>query len=163
MTPKNDSLRRTPKSDLPQAALDLIHPLEWFEQWRLRQIDGSALGYYASTLGWYIMCPASEGFREHLRWWIVEKYAKEYGADGVYIDQTGATAISPATTRAWPCDIGDWGGQRQMLRQAVTQARAVNPDFTISIEGSGDARASTPAAPFAVTHPESITTFPITS
>ncbi len=138
---KNDSLRRTPKSDLPQAALDLIHPLEWFEQWRLRQIDGSALGYYASTLGWYIMCPASEGFREHLRWWIVEKYAKEYGADGVYIDQTGATAAKPCyNLEHGHDDIGDWGaGNVEMLRQAVTQARAVNPDFTISIEGSGDA------------------------
>lgn len=139
--PINESLRLTPKSALPQEALDLIHPLDWFERWRLEQIDGSALGYYASTLGWYIMCPASTGFQEHLRFWIADMYAGRFGADGVYIDQTGATAAKPCYNLDHGHeDIGAWGaGNVEMLRSSLAAARAVNPDFMIAIEGSGDA------------------------
>ena len=156
---KNESLRLTPKSALPPEALALIRPLEWFEQNRLRLVDGSAQGYYADTLGWYIMCPASEGFDEHLRWWIVEKYARQYGADGVYIDQAGAT-------RAKPCynldhghdDIGDWGrGVLGTIEYAVREGRLINPDFIVSIEGAADALGQY-ASPHLIsglcTHPE---------
>ncbi len=139
--PINDALRLTPRSALPQEALDLIHPLEWFERWRLCRIDGSALGYYARTRGWYIMCPASTGFQEHLRFWIADMYAKRFGADGVYIDQTGATAAKPCyNLEHGHSDIGAWGGGNvEMLRTSLADARAVNPDFTIAIEGCGDA------------------------
>ncbi|MGD9495808.1 MAG: DUF6259 domain-containing protein, partial [Armatimonadota bacterium] len=139
--PINDSLRMTPKSELPQEALDLIHPLQWFERNRLYQMDGSALGYYASTLGWYIMCPASTGFQEHLRFWIAEMYARRFGIDGVYIDQTGATAAKPCYNREHGHDdIGAWGmGNVEMLRSSLAAARESNPDFIIAIEGCGDA------------------------
>lgn len=138
---KTPSLRMTPKTALPDEALDLLHPLDWFEQWRLYPLDGQPMGYYAGTLGWYIMCPASEGFQEHLRFWIVDMYCKRFGADGVYIDQTGATAAKPCYNLAHGHDdVGDWGaGNVELLKTCVEQARAHNPDFTISIEGAGDA------------------------
>ncbi|MCK5805808.1 MAG: hypothetical protein KAI66_23455, partial [Lentisphaeria bacterium] len=140
-SPINNALRRTPKSDLPREALDLIHPLSWFEKNRLYQLDGTAQGYYADTLGWYIMCPASTGFREHLRFWIVDMYCKRYGTDGVYIDQAGATAAKPCyNLDHGHDDIGHWGmGNVQLLKTCVEQARAHNPDFIIAIEGAGDA------------------------
>ena len=140
-SPINDSLRRTPKSALPEEALRLIHPLTWFEQCRLRPLDGKPLGYYASTLGWYIMCPASRGFSEHLRFWIVDMYAERFGADGVYIDQTGATHAKPCYNLGHGHgDIGHWGlGNLRMLETSLAQARAHNPEFVIAIEGAGDA------------------------
>ncbi len=139
--PINDSLRRTPRSALPQEALDLIHPLEWFERNRLYRLDGSAQGYYASTLGWYIMCPASTGFQEHLRFWIADMYAKRFGTDGVYIDQTGATPAKPCYNLGHGHDdIGAWGmGNVEMLRTSLEAARESNPEFIIAIEGCGDA------------------------
>ena len=137
----NDSLRLTHKSALPQEALGLIHPLSWFEKWRLCRLDGSAQGYYASTLGWYIMCPASDGFREHLRFWAVDMCCKRYGLDGVYIDQTGATAAKPCyDLDHGHDDIGGWGQANvQLLKTIIEQTRRVNADFYISIEGAGDA------------------------
>jgi len=137
----NDSLRGTPKSELSEEALALIHPIEWFERWRLHLIDGEAQGYHAGTLGWYIMCPASTGFREHLRFWIVDMYAKRYGIDGVYIDQTGATHAKLCyNLDHGHDDIGAWGGGNlATLRTAISEAREVNPEFMIAIEGCGDA------------------------
>ncbi len=137
----NDALRQTPKDQLPQKALDLIRNREWFDANRLYRIDGSAQGYYEKRYGWFIMCPASEGFRDHLKFWIVNMYGADYGLDGIYLDQTGAT-------RAKPCynlnhghdDIGDWGQSNvELLRQCVEEARRFNPDFIMSIEGAGDA------------------------
>ena len=137
----NDALRRTPKADLPQEALELIHPLSWFEKWRLCPLDGKPMGYYAGTLGWYIMCPASRGFQEHLRFWIVDMYCKRFGADGVYIDQTGATAAKPCyNLDHGHADIGCWGrGNVDLLGTCIEQARQHNPDFILAIEGAGDA------------------------
>lgn len=137
----NDALRRTPKSELPREALSLIHPIDWFNRWRLYQIDGEAQGYYASTLGWYIMCPASTGFQEHLRFWVADMYAHRFGIDGVYIDQTGATGAKPCyNLDHGHDDIGDWGsGNVQMLRTSLAAAREVRPEFIIAIEGCGDA------------------------
>ncbi len=137
----NDALRQTPKSALPDEALSLIHPLEWFERWRLYPLDGEPMGYYASTLGWYIMCPASTGFREHLRFWIADMYAERFGIDGVYIDQTGATRSKPCyNLNHGHDDIGAWGwGNVEMLRTSLAAARKTNPEFIIAIEGCGDA------------------------
>lgn len=137
----NESLRLTPKSKLPKEALDLIHAIDWFEKWRLFPLDGKPMGYYASTLGWYIMCPASKGFHEHLRFWIVDMYCKRFGVDGIYIDQTGATAAKPCyNLDHGHGNIGHWGkGNVELLRTCIEQARAVNPDFIIAIEGAGDA------------------------
>ena len=136
--PINETLRLTPKTALPQEALDLIHGLDWFERWRLYPLSGEPVPY---TLGWFIMCPSSTGFQEHLRFWIAEMYAKRFGTDGVYIDQTGAS-------RSMPCynlehghdDIGAWGsGNVEMLRTSLAAARKTNPEFIIAIEGAGDA------------------------
>jgi len=137
----NESLRNTAKSDLPQEALNLVRPLDWFEQWRLFPLDGKPMGYYADTLGWYIMCPASRGFQEHLRFWIVDMYCKRFGVDGIYIDQTGATLAKPCyNLNHGHTDIGAWGmGNVELLKICIEEARKINPDFILSIEGAGDA------------------------
>lgn len=137
----NKSLRQTPKSELPTDALRLIHPLEWFQKWRLFPLNGEPVGYYAAKYGWYIMCPASDGFREHLRFWIVDMYAKRFGADGVYLDQAGATLAKPCyNLDHGHKDIGRWGlGNLQLLKTVIEEARKVNPDFIMAIEGSADA------------------------
>ncbi|MBT3382049.1 MAG: hypothetical protein HN742_26020 [Lentisphaerae bacterium] len=138
---KNDSLRLTPKSELPQEALELVRPLAWFEECRLYPLDGKPQGYYAQKYGWYIMCPASVAFREHLRFWIVDMYCKRFGLDGVYLDQAGATLAKPCyNLEHGHSDVGDWGGgNAKLLEQVMAEAREVNPEFIMAIEGAGDA------------------------
>ncbi len=134
---ESEFLRLTPRADLPDEALSLLHGLDWFETARLFPLNGKPIPYNV----WHIMCPASDAFREHLRFWIVDMYAKRFGADGVYVDQTGAAMAKPCYNLSHGHDdIGDWGmGNTEMLRVAVEQGRAINPDFAMSIEGSGDA------------------------
>ena len=140
-SPSNDALRETPESALPQEALDLIHPRRWFDMWRLFPLDGEPVGYYADRHGWYLMCPASEGFQEHLHFWIVDMYAKRFGADGVYLDQAGAALAKPCyNLDQGHGDIGDWGmGNTELLRRCVEEARRIDADFILAIEGAGDA------------------------
>jgi hypothetical protein len=130
-------LRLTPRADLPAEALGLLHGLDWFEKWRLHRIDGSAQPYH----NWHIMCPASDGFREHLRFWMVDMYTKRFGADGIYLDQTGATLAKPCYNLGHGHeDIGDWGiGNLKLFETVIEQAREINPDFILSIEGAADA------------------------
>jgi hypothetical protein len=138
---KNERLRRTPKTDLPAEALSLLHGLDWFEANRLFPLSGKPVGYYERTMGWYLMCPASQGFLEHLRFWIVDMYTKRYGADGVYLDQAGATAAKPCYNLGHGHDdIGAWGwGSTELQRLVAEQGRRANPDFIMAIEGCGDA------------------------
>ncbi|NLF15964.1 MAG: hypothetical protein GX595_01730 [Lentisphaerae bacterium] len=137
----NELLRRTPRADLPAQAQELLRPLEWFERWRLYPLDGQPLGYYADTLGWYIMCPASTGFSEHLRFWMADMYGGLFRTDGVYLDQAGATQAKPCyNLDHGHDDIGSWGaGMVEMLRQVREAGRRINPDYLIAIEGCGDA------------------------
>lgn len=136
----NAALRKTKKEDLPAEALALIPPLEWFEQWRLYPLDGKPLAQYDAELGWFSMCPASDGWFEHQRQWIVDLIAKRWGMDGAYIDELAAA-------QAWPCynlnhghdDIGDWGrGHVRILKAVAEGGRRHNPGFCVSIEGCGD-------------------------
>ncbi len=137
----NESLRRTPRQDLPAEAQALLHPLEWFNQNRLQPLDGRPVGYYAETLGWYIMCPASTGFTDHLKVWMADLYGGRFRTDGVYLDQAGATAAKPCYNLSHGHDdIGAWGmGNVELLRRVRDAGRQHNPDYVVAIEGSGDA------------------------
>jgi hypothetical protein len=136
----NPALRQTRKEDLPEEARALIHPLEWFEQWRLYPLDGKPLQQYDDALGWFSMCAASDGWHDHLRFWVVEMFARRWHMDGAYIDELAAA-------RGWPCfnlshghaDIGDWAwGHVRNLKVVTEEGRKVNPDFCVSIEGCAD-------------------------
>jgi len=88
----------------------------------------------------YIMCPASRQWRDWLKYWIVEKYVKEYKANAIYLDQTAAAGIKNCYNHehghvhpgVWPY------GSTSMVEEIVTEARKINPDFVMSIEGSAD-------------------------
>lgn len=42
------------------------------------------------------MCPAAGGWQDYLKFWIVDKYVKEYGADSWYLDSFPVTMFSAA-------------------------------------------------------------------
>lgn len=103
------------------------------EQWTIQTAEGIPCGDY-------IMCPASRQWRDWLKYWIVEKYVKEYGADVIYLDQTAAAGMKncfdPSHGHAHP---GAWAsGSTGLVEELVTAARAVNPDFVMAVEGSAD-------------------------
>jgi len=88
----------------------------------------------------YIMCPASRAWRDWLKYWIVEKFVKEYKADVIYFDQTAAAGIKNCHDRSHGhVHPGVWAyGSAAMVEEIVTEARKFNPDFVMAIEGSAD-------------------------
>ncbi len=46
--------------------------------------------------GYAGMCLSAEGYRDYLRFWIVDKYVKQYGADSWYLDSCPVTMFNAA-------------------------------------------------------------------
>jgi hypothetical protein len=105
-------------------------------------LDGKPLAQYDAELGWFSMCPASQGWFEHQCQWMVDLIAGRWGMDGVYIDELAAAQARPCFNLAHGHDdIGDWGvGQVRVLKAVSEGGRAHNPGFCVSIEGCGDAQ-----------------------
>ena len=103
------------------------------EKWSVKTKDGIPCGDY-------IMCPASRQWRDWLKYWIVEKFVKEYGADVIYFDQTAAAGIKNCHDHSHGhVHPGVWAyGSAGMIEEIVTEARKINPNFVMAIEGSAD-------------------------
>jgi hypothetical protein len=103
------------------------------EKWSVKTKDGIPCGDY-------IMCPASRQWRDWLKYWIVEKFVKEYGADVIYFDQTAAAGIKNCHNHSHGhVHPGVWAyGSAGMVEEIVTEARKINPNFVMAIEGSAD-------------------------
>jgi hypothetical protein len=52
------------------------------------------------------MCPKADGWREYFRWWIVDKYITEYGADAFYMDSLPVGMLG-ASRICFSLDHGD--------------------------------------------------------
>ena len=88
-----------------------------------------------------MMCSASSGWQNHLRYWCVDQYAKTYGASGIYLDQVAAPEAKYCFDFYHNHEHhGAWGqGHTENLRRIVEAGRKVDPDFMMAIEGCGDA------------------------
>ncbi len=104
--------------------------------WPDPEIDGST---YPCLF--YLMCSAAAGWQDHLHYWTVEKYAKQYGTDAMFLDQIGAGGakycFNPEHKHR---HHGVWTqGYMAILKRIKEDARKVEPDFALEIEGYGDA------------------------
>jgi len=79
-------------------------------------------------------------WREYLRFWIVDKYQKEYGCNSVYIDVLGCGGAAESfDPRRGHNGDGRWGiGKLNIARTVVEAARKADPDFAATMEGLGD-------------------------
>ncbi len=99
-------------------------------------IDGSA---YPCLF--YLMCPASKGWQDHLHYWMVEKYTKQYGTDAMFLDQIGADAAKYCfNPKHRHPHHGAWGqGYMALLKRIKEDARRLEPGFALEMEGFADA------------------------
>ena len=70
-----------------------------FKRFAVKLYDGSYKPWYGKPANdpsdfpcaFYSMCPMSKGWQDHLYYWVVKKYANEYGVDGMYLDCVSRT------------------------------------------------------------------------
>lgn len=129
-----------------------------FKQNALFHYDGTLYSQYKKASGhwpapapdspydclFYFMCMASKGWQDHLLYWTVEKYAKQYHAGAMFLDQLGAEnakyCFNPAHGHA---HHGAWAqGVVALAKRIKEEARRIDPDFALETEGYGDAYAS---------------------
>ena len=107
--------------------------------WPDPSIDG---GSYPCLF--YLMCSAAKEWQDHLHYWTVEKYVKQYGTDAMFLDQIGAGGAKYCfNPKHGHRHHGAWGqGYAAMLQRIKEDARKAEPDFALEIEGYGDAYAA---------------------
>ena len=107
--------------------------------WPDPSIDGGA---YPCLF--YLMCSAAKGWQDHLHYWTVEKYVKQYGTDAMFLDQIGAGGANYCfNPKHGHRHHGAWTqGYMAMLKRIKEDARKIEPDFALEIEGYGDAYAA---------------------
>jgi len=129
-----------------------------FKESALHHYDGTFYGQYPRASGhwpapaadspykylFFFMCPATEGWQNHLRYWTVEKYVKQYGTDAMFLDQIGAETAkycyNPAHAHT---HHGVWTqGFMALAKRIKEEARRIDPDFALETEGFGDAYAA---------------------
>ena len=100
-----------------------------------------AEGKRARAVQWWIPTYINDPrWPEHLRWWIVDKYAKEYGCNSCYIDVLGCgSARESFDPRRRHNGEGQWGMGKMLIAKTVTEsARKHDPNFAMTQEGLGD-------------------------
>jgi hypothetical protein len=88
-----------------------------------------------------VMCPYTS-FYQNKQQEIVDKLVKDYGVDGLYVDQTGSCTpvLCFDPTHGHSTGGGNyWGeGYRQMLKKLRQNARNVNQDVIFTTEGNAE-------------------------
>lgn len=129
-----------------------------FKESALHHYDGTFYSQYQKASGhwpnpapdspynclFYFMCPASKGWQDHLHYWTVTKYVKQYGTDAMFLDQIGAETakycFNPAHEHT---GHGVWTqGFVALAKRIKEDARRLDPDFALETEGFGDAYAA---------------------
>ncbi|MBU0609135.1 MAG: hypothetical protein KKI08_14715 [Armatimonadetes bacterium] len=126
------------RSDIPREIK--IPDQQWFLDNALVKFPGGSAP--EENPPWEIrgMCPGSPGWREWLRWWAVDYYAKHLGADGMYWDVTGRVGPERCfNPRHGHAGANTWGaGLAELMKTVVADGRKINPDYSAAIEGCSD-------------------------
>jgi hypothetical protein len=87
-----------------------------------------------------MMCLASPGWQEWMRFWAIDYYAKEIGADGFYWDVMGRNG----PFRCFNANHNHAGenvwarGSAEVLERVTREGREINPEYSSAIEGAQD-------------------------
>ncbi|MBU0611796.1 MAG: hypothetical protein KKI08_28225, partial [Armatimonadetes bacterium] len=145
-----DSVGTTPRSMLPATV-----PIWDWDEWRdyaIRNYAGVCSGdtklseddqkRYGTPWLRTVPCPYTDAWaNRHLLGWCVERYGAEYGASGIYLDETCAAGerLCFAANHGHE-HHGIWGASltRDMQRM-VTEGRKRDPNWMFAMEGCGDA------------------------
>ena len=89
-----------------------------------------------------ILCPATPAWaNDYLHYWCVSQYGADYGANGIYLDETSAVperyCFAPNHGHA---HHGVWGASlARIMRRMVEDGRRRDPNWSFAMEGCGDA------------------------
>ncbi|NLC59089.1 MAG: hypothetical protein GX774_19820 [Armatimonadetes bacterium] len=143
-------LGSTPRSLLPPTC----PTPDWtsYRQWAARAYDGSTYGdsplppeeaaRYGTPWRRTILCPATPAWaNDYLHYWCVSQYGADYGANGIYLDETSAVperyCFAPNHGHA---HHGVWGASlARIMRRMVEDGRRRDPNWSFAMEGCGDA------------------------
>ncbi|MEN6548057.1 MAG: DUF6259 domain-containing protein [Armatimonadia bacterium] len=140
----------TPRSLLP-AGVPTWDWTEWIN-YAIRGYDGGFSGdtplspeekaRYVTNWRRTILCPMTDAWaNRHLKYWCVDQYGGQYGASGIYLDETCAAAERYCFAANHGHEHhGVWGaGLTKSMRDMVESGRKRDPDWMFAMEGCGDA------------------------
>ncbi len=121
---------------------------QWAEENSYRMFDGANRVQYRIPDSPYAvehrgMCPYTQEWQDYMKYWIVDKYVKEYGNSLMQIDQAGCTFWGT-------CHNYDHGhehhgsttkGYVDLMKTIYEAAVEINPDFVLFPEGIADVMA----------------------
>ena len=86
------------------------------------------------------MCLDAEGWQEWMRFWAIDIYAKQFGADGFYWDVMGRGGpFRCYNSRHGHQGENTWAqGCAKVLETVIREGREINPDYSAAIEGCSD-------------------------
>jgi hypothetical protein len=89
-----------------------------------------------------VMCPFTDAWaNRHLKYWTVSQYADQYGASGIYLDETASAAerVCFASNHGHEHQ-GIWGSSlTRDMKAMVTEGRRHDPDWMFAMEACSDA------------------------
>ncbi len=106
--------------------------------WQAHLPNGAIYRERYGNQSFTLLCPGSRGFQKHLTAEVL-KVARDYGGDGVQLDQIGAanSVVCFDRTHGHATPATAWGeGYPRMLRDIRKASREVNPRFWLWIEGA---------------------------
>lgn len=140
----------TPRSMLPPG----VPTWDWNEwiNYAVRGYDGEFSGdtplspeekaRYITNWRRTILCPMTDAWaNRHLKYWCVDQYGGQYGASGIYLDETCAAGERYCFAANHGHEHhGVWGaGLAKSMRDMVECGRKHDPDWMFAMEGCGDA------------------------
>ena len=86
-----------------------------------------------------VMCASAPKWQDYLRFWVLDKYAGEYDASGMYLDVLSIHHERCFSDRHGPYHVGDWGRSAiGILRSLREEGARISPDFFLAGEGVSD-------------------------
>ncbi|MHB9025595.1 MAG: DUF6259 domain-containing protein [Armatimonadota bacterium] len=117
---------------------DVVPPKGFYPEVGLRHFDGSLEspdGVY-SEAG---CCLGATKWRDYLSHIVVDKYARQYGADGMYLDGIGLVTYDCANLKHGHAGYGEWSvGLNQWMAHVKSETRKVRPGAVFFGEGMAD-------------------------
>jgi hypothetical protein len=87
-----------------------------------------------------VMCPRAPHWQEYLRFWVLDRYVRQYHATGMYLDVLSIHHDRCFSEHHGPLHIGDWGRDALRILQSLREeGRRIQPDFFLAGEGVCDA------------------------
>ncbi len=144
------TLGTTLRSMLPSSV-----PTWNWNEWRdyaIRGYDGSFSGdsplseadraMYGTPWTRTVMCPFTDTWaNRHLLYWCVSQYGANYGANGIYLDETSAASERICFAQNHGHEHpGIWGASLMRdMKSMVSEGRRRDPDWMFAMEGCNDA------------------------